>query len=301
MASPYDLHCHSTASDGTLTPGAVVERAAAAGVRVLALTDHDTLAGLAEAAPVAAALGLTLIGGVEISVTWAARTLHIVGLGVDPACELLQQGLRGLRAQREVRAGEIGRRLVQAGFADALAGARAYARGDLVSRSHFARFLVDRGVAADVRGVFQHFLVAGKPGYVPGEWTTLEDATRWIISAGGLPVIAHPARYRFTRTRMKRLIGEFRDCGGIALEVMSGSHSRDDAFVFARHAREERLLASAGSDYHGPENPWIDLGRLPAMPEGCRPIWTWPGFPTPAEPRATADVRLAVPRLAVAC
>jgi hypothetical protein len=256
----------------------LVERAAAAGVETLALTDHDTLAGLAEARAAADALGLRLIPGVEVSVTWGGRTVHVVGLGLDTACKTLADGLAGLQDYRVWRAEEIGRRLAKAGYAGALEGAKQHAAGALIGRTHFARFLVERGAASDIRDVFKRFLVAGKPGHVPGEWTTLEQALGWIHAAGGIAVIAHPARYNFTRTKMRRLLGELKECGGRGLEVVSGSHSKDDYFVYARHAREEGLLASAGSDYHGPEKPWIELGRLPPLPDGCTPVWTAPAL-----------------------
>lgn len=272
-----DLHTHSTASDGTLTPRALIERAAAAGVGVLALTDHDTTDGLAEAQAAAHELGIVLIPGVEISVTWNARTIHVVGLKLDAGNPQLSQGLAAALAFRAWRAEEMGRRLAKHGIADAYEGARALSNGTLIGRTHFARFLVRQRIAADTGEVFKRFLTSGKPGHVAGEWATLETAVGWIRAAGGQAVLAHPARYSLTRTRMQRLLGEFRECGGVGIEVVTGSHSRDDAFNFARHAREQRLLASAGSDYHGPENPWLDLGRLPALPEGCRPIWhDWP-------------------------
>jgi predicted metal-dependent phosphoesterase TrpH len=283
MQQSPDLHTHSTASDGTLAPADLVARAAAAGVRTMALTDHDTIAGVAEAEAAAAEFDLDLIPGVEVSVTWGGRTVHIVGLGVDPGCEALTAGLKGLQEHRVWRAEEIGRRLAQAGYPGALAGARAEAAGDLVGRTHFARFLVKEGVADDIRDVFKRFLVSGKPGHVAGEWTTLDQAVGWIRAAGGVAVIAHPARYNFTRTKMRRLIGEFRECGGEALEVVSGSHSRDDYFVFARHAAENGLFASAGSDYHGPDKPWIELGRLPALPDGCTPVWSSGRLEIPVE------------------
>ena len=278
MQKTPDLHTHSTASDGTLTPGELVARAAAAGVEVMALTDHDTLDGIAEALRAARETELRLIPGVEVSVTWGGRTVHVVGLDLDPGSDVLLEGLARLQDYRIWRAEEIARRLEQAGFPGALEGARAEAGDGLIGRTHFARFLVRRGAAGDVRGVFQRFLVKGKPGHVAGEWSTLEQAVGWIRAAGGDAVIAHPARYKFTRSKMIRLLGEFRECGGRGLEVVSGSHSRDDYFVFARHAREQRLLASAGSDYHGPDNTWIELGRLPALPEGCTPIWSLSGF-----------------------
>jgi predicted metal-dependent phosphoesterase TrpH len=268
-----DLHTHSTASDGTLSPTHLLERAAAAGVAVLALTDHDTLAGLAEAAAAAAALGLVLIPGAELSVTWGGRTVHIVGLNLDVDSPPLNAGLGRLLAYRGWRAEEIGRRLDRHGIRDAFAGARDLAGGSLVGRTHFARLLVRRGLAESERDVFKHFLVQGKPGHVQGEWATLEEAVGWIRTAGGQAVIAHPARYGLTRTRIRALLGAFRELGGSAVEVVCGSHSKDDAFVFARHARDHGLLASAGSDYHGPECPWLDLGRLPPLPADCTPVW----------------------------
>lgn len=277
MIPSPDLHTHSTASDGTLTPRALVERAAGRGVPVLALTDHDTLDGLAEAASAACELGVTLVPGVEISVTWNARTIHVVGLGVDPDAPALRRGLAGLLEFRAWRAEEIGRRLAAHGFPDAFEGARALSNGTLIGRTHFARFLVGRRVAADTGGVFKRFLTRGKPGHVAGDWASLEDALGWIRAAGGQAVLAHPARYKLTRTKMIGLLGQLRELGGAGLEVVSGSHSRDDAFRFAQFAREQRLLASAGSDYHGPETPWLDLGRLPPLPPGCTPIWhDWP-------------------------
>jgi len=278
MFKTPDLHTHSTASDGTLSPTALIERAADVGVEVMALTDHDSVAGIAEATQAAVSAGLILIPGVEVSVTWSGRTVHVVGLDLNPACEALLQGLRRLQRYREWRAEEIARRLEKAGFVGAFDGASAYAEGGLIARTHFARFLVQRGAAQDIRGVFRRFLVKGKPGHVQSEWTSLEEAVGWIRAAGGHAVIAHPARYGLTRGKMLRLIGEFRECGGRALEVVSGSHSRDDYFVFARHAAEHRLLASAGSDYHGPDNPGIELGRLPPLPDGCTPIWSLSGF-----------------------
>jgi 3',5'-nucleoside bisphosphate phosphatase len=272
MQSP-DLHTHSTASDGTLSPDSLMRRASGAGVQVIALTDHDTTDGLAEAQITADALGIRLIPGVEISVTWGGRTVHVVGLNIDPENPELQDGLSRLLAYRGWRAEEIGRRLAKQGIEGAYEGARAFSNGRLIGRTHFARYLVQQGRATDLRDVFSRFLVTGKPGHVPGEWATLEDATRWIRGAGGQAVIAHPARYKLTRTRLLKLLGELRECGGAGLEVVSGSHSRDEILTFASVAREQCLLASAGSDFHGPDNPWIDLGRLPALPAGCTPIW----------------------------
>jgi hypothetical protein len=274
MPLAYDLHMHSTASDGTLAPAALVARAAAAGVRVLSLTDHDTTDGCAEAAGEAARLGVEFLPGVEVSVTWKAMTIHIVGLGVDPANPTLQAGLAGLRAFRDWRAAEIGRRLARdGGIAGTYERARDLSNGRLISRTHFARALVERGHAQSVRDVFKRFLVHGRPGHVPGQWSALGDAVEWITGAGGIAVIAHPARYPLNRTQFLRLAGEFKAAGGTAMEVVSGSHSPDDNRTMAARSQAFALLASAGSDYHGPEQPYLELGRLPSLPVGCEPIW----------------------------
>ncbi len=269
----YDLHTHSVYSDGQLTPAALIERAASHGVDVLALTDHDVTDGLPEARAAATAAGIELVAGVEISVTWGALTVHVVGLQIDAAHAALQQGLAGLRDFREWRAEEIGRRLAKDGIDGATAGARARAQRGLVSRTHFAHFLVESGHAADVRSVFKKYLVRGKPGYVPGQWATLDAAVGWIRAAGGQAVLAHPARYKLTATRLKKLLEEFRSVGGQAIEVISGSHTRDDVFRFAQLARAYGLQASTGSDFHSPHNCYMDLGPLPPLPEGCVPVW----------------------------
>lgn len=279
MPVEYDLHSHSIASDGTLTPAELVQQAHAAGVQVLALTDHDTTDGITAAGASADELGLQLVPGVEVSVSWQSLTVHILGLGIDPRCSALQSGLQRLRAARDWRAGEIGRRLDKAGIPGAFDGAAALTRGRIVSRTHFARFLVQQGHARNLREVFKRYLVHGKPGHVSGEWASLEEALGWIRQAGGLAVIAHPARYRMTASKLRRLIGEFRELGGVGLEVVSGSHTRDNIHAMAALARTEELLASRGSDYHGPENPWVKLGDLAELPGGCMPVWeseAWP-------------------------
>ncbi len=269
----HDLHSHSTASDGTLSPAELVRRAHAQGVDVLALTDHDSTAGVAEASEAAAPLGLRLLPGVEVSVTWNGVTIHILGLNVDPGHAGLQQGLARLRARRNERSIEIARRLAKAGIEGALEGARAYASGAIISRTHFARFLVEQGHAKDMRKVFKKFLVHNRPGYVAGDWAGLEEAVGWILAAGGQAVIAHPARYRLSATRLRQFIGEFKDCGGQGIEVVSGSHSAGDVQGMAQYARRFELLASCGSDYHGPEQPWVELGQLTPLPKNCTPVW----------------------------
>lgn len=275
----YDLHSHSTASDGTLSPAVLLGKACAAGVDVLALTDHDTLDGIATARQAADGLDMALIPGVEISVTWKTMTVHILGLNVDPDNPAMLAGLRDLRVTREQRAHQIGHKLAKAGIPGALEGARLQSSGRILSRTHFAHFLVASGRATSVRDVFRHFLVKGKPGYVRGEWASMEQALGWIRGAGGLPVIAHPARYRLTRRKLNTLVGEFRETGGMGLEVVSGSHSRDETLHMAAVSRTHKLYASCGSDYHGPEKPWVELGRLGRFPDGCTPIWQaddWP-------------------------
>jgi len=273
MYNIYDLHTHSTASDGTLSPTELVEKADNAGVKILALTDHDTLSGLAEAQATADKLDIVLINGVEISVTWQKTTIHIVGLNIDATDSTLIDGLATLSDFRQWRAEEIGRKLDKAGFPGGYEYAAKTASGSLITRTHFARFLVEKGHAKDVRDVFKKFLVKGKPGFVDGKWVPLAEAVKWIKDAGGQAAIAHPARYRLTRSKLRRLIKDFLDAGGDALEVVSGSHSKDEFFTMAQHAKDFSMLSSAGSDYHGPENPWVRLGQLAQLPRACQPIW----------------------------
>lgn len=286
MSLHYDLHSHSLASDGTLSPSELVRDASAAGVDVLALTDHDETGGLHEACVAAQDSGLHLIPGVEVSVTWNKQTIHVVGLRIDPQSSPLQQGLEKLREFRNWRAEEMGRRLAKHGIEGAFPAASRLARGRIISRTHFAQFLAGEGHARSVRDVFKYFLKPRKPGYVPGEWATLEEALGWIHEAGGQAVIAHPARYTMSASKRRKLFGEFVELGGEGLEVVSGSHSRGDSFTMAQYAKQFGLLASSGSDYHGPENPWIALGRLPPLPKSCEPIWVGWGLELPEQVRA---------------
>ena len=273
MSQIYDLHAHSTASDGTLSPAELMQHAHAAGVNVMALTDHDTTAGIAEARDTATQLGMEFIPGVELSVTWDNRTVHIVGLGIDENSEPIQAGIKKLMDFRQWRAEEIGRRLEKAGYPDMCEKAKAYSNGRLIGRVHFARALVAAGHADTVGAVFKKFLVGGKPGFVPGAWAELGDVVKWIREAGGRAIIAHPARYDMTRTKLRQLIADFKELGGEGFEVCSGSHSKDDVNTMAQHARDFDLLASAGSDFHGPENPWVNLGQLAPIPQGLKPVW----------------------------
>jgi len=274
MSRIYDLHCHSTASDGDLSPAELVQRAHDQRVDVLALTDHDVTDGLSEAANTAATLGMGFVPGIEISVTWQKQTIHVVGLHIDPESQELQLGLAKLREFRNWRAEEIGRRLEKKGIAGAYEGARQLAKGAILSRTHFAQFLVANGYAKDMRELFKRYLIKNKPGYVPGEWASLEEAVGWIVNSGGQAVIAHPARYKVTATRLRRLIKDFKQAGGGGFEVVSGTHSNDEIKYMGRLANQFGLLASCGSDFHSPNNVYLELGRLPAMPEACMPVWS---------------------------
>ncbi len=273
-----DLHCHSSISDGTLAPAAVVERAHRNGVSVLALTDHDEVAGLVEAQQRATALGIAFVPGVEVSVTWAGATIHIVGLRIDAAHPTLVAGLAQTRDGRDVRAQAIAAELQAVGVPEAYRGALGHAGNPaLLSRSHFARHLVETGVCADMRDAFARFLVAGKPGYVPHQWAHLSDALSWIHAAGGTAVMAHPGRYRLTETARHVLLTEFCEAGGQAIEVVCGSHTPDQYREFAELAQRFGLRASRGSDFHDPDESRHDLGTLPDLPATLCPVWhDWP-------------------------
>lgn len=269
-----DLHCHSTASDGLLSPAELVRRAHANGVDMLALTDHDETAGLAEAAEEARGLGLRLISGVEISVTWSAHTVHVVGLGIDAANPTLATGLAWVRGSRKRRAGRIAEELAKLGIAGSLQGAMGYAENpELIGRKHFARFLAQMNYARDVKSVFQQYLVRGKPGYVPQQWASLADAVSWINASGGLAVVAHPGRYKLSPEETRMLLREFRDCAGKAIEVLTGSHTPEQYKRYVQLARETGLAASRGSDFHGPGESKVELGALPQLPDGIKRVW----------------------------
>ena len=270
-----DLHSHSTVSDGVLTPAELVERAAGRGVQLFSLTDHDEVSGLAEAEATARALGLAFVHGVEISVTWATTTVHIVGLGIDPAHRPLLQALARVRSGRMARAQQMADGLAAAGIEDAYEGALRFVRNpDLISRTHFARHLVESGICRDVRDVFKRYLVAGKPGYVSHEWAHLDEAVRWISEAGGVAVLAHPGRYRVGELKLHELVHEFREAGGVAIEVVTSNHSPEQTRQFARVALEMDLEASRGSDFHGPgEAENVELGAVAPLPAGLTPVW----------------------------
>lgn len=270
-----DLHCHSVVSDGTLTPEALALRARENGVQVWALTDHDEVGGQSRARTAAQDLGMRYISGVEISVSWANQTLHIVGLGIDENNPQLIQGLYDTRNGRTNRAKAISAELEKIGIQNAYAGAlRFVGNPELISRTHFARHLVESGVCASTEEVFQNYLVAGKPGFVDHVWANLADAIQWITGAGGIAIIAHPGRYRYSDLQKEELYAQFKDLGGKGIEVVTGSHTPEEYAIFAKVAQRYGFLASRGSDFHSPDESDIDLGCLPNLPAPLRPVWS---------------------------
>jgi hypothetical protein len=268
-----DLHCHSNVSDGALPPAEVARRAARSGVEVWALTDHDQLAGLAQAREAARDAGMRFIDGVEISVTWRGSTIHVVGLRIDPANQALASGLARVRGGRLERARQMAQELKEAGIDGAFEGALRHAENPaMVSRTHFARYLAEVGAVHEMKDAFGKYLVPGKPGYVPHQWAALGDAVAWILGAGGQAVLAHPGRYGLSAAAMDALLAEFRTAGGEAIEVVTGSHSPEQYRHFGAVARHQGFAASRGSDFHGPEEG-AEFGTLPPLDPSLRPVW----------------------------
>lgn len=277
MAAQIDLHCHSTISDGLLAPQDIVALAAKSGIKVMALTDHDDITGLPIARDAALEHGIHFVNGVEISVTWKKRTLHIVGLKFDAENEALKSALAAVRIGRDERAVQMAEGLAKVGIASAYEGAKEIAKQSILTRSHFAQFLAKNGHAKDVKSVFKKFLVKGKPGFVDHKWMDLESAVSLITNAGGQAVIAHPGRYDLGAINMMLLMHEFRSYGGAAIEVVTGSHNPPQYQQFAKIAHRFSLKASLGSDYHGPGLSYMAMGCVPDLPAGCNPVWAdWP-------------------------
>ncbi|MET3105777.1 putative metal-dependent phosphoesterase TrpH [Oxalobacteraceae bacterium GrIS 1.18] len=269
-----DLHCHSTVSDGLLSPTEIATRAHQHGVDVWALTDHDEISGVATAREVAKNLGMRHVGGVEISVTWAKRTIHIVGLQIDETNAGLVQGLDDTRHGRKQRAMQIGTLLAEVGIPNAFEGAQRYVGNpDLISRTHFARYMVEGGYCKDISEVFKNYLVEGKPGFVEHRWAALQDAVQWIKNAGGVAVVAHPGRYDLSQLEMAAFLDEFKQHGGLGIEVVTGSHTPDQFIEYAKVAEQYGFLASRGSDFHGPGESITELGALPPLPANLTPVW----------------------------
>lgn len=277
MSQTIDLHSHSTVSDGLLSPEELVLNAVRCGVKVLALTDHDDVGGVALARQVAEENDIHFIDGVEISVTWKKRTLHIVGLKIDPNNENLKTVLAQVRKDREVRAQQISDDLARVGIQGAYEGAKAFAKDAIITRMHFAHFLIEDGHAKNKKAVFKKFLVKGKPGFVDHQWMSLEQAVKLIKQAGGTAVIAHPGRYDIGMINTPLLMKEFKSYGGEAIEVVTGSHKPEHFTKFAKVAEKHGLKASRGSDFHGIGVSFMEVGRLPALPASCVPVWqAWP-------------------------
>lgn len=268
-----DLHCHSTASDGALSPAALVERAASRGVTHLSLTDHDTIAGLAEAQAAARAEGIVMIPGVELSCLWKSRTIHIVGLDFDPEEEGFRHALEQQNENRWARARMIAERLGKLGIDDLLTRASEAAGGDVPGRPHFARVLTEAGVVRNTAQAFKRYLGSGKVGDVKAFWPELSEVVRWILEAGGVAVLAHPRKYQLTATKLRELTADFRRAGGQAIEVSTSGQSSGDLGFLAELCRKENLLASQGSDFHFPGAPWCELGKIMKMPDGLEPVW----------------------------
>lgn len=270
-----DLHCHSVISDGTLSPEELALRAKSNGVDLWSLTDHDEIGGQERAIKAARSVGLSYLTGTEISVSFAGKTVHIVGIGFDHLQTNLVEGLQSTRGGRDERALEMSQQLERVGIKGAYLGALKYAGNpELISRTHFARFLVDTGVCSDTSEVFRKYLTDGKPGFVEHKWATLANAVTWITKAKGVAVIAHPARYGFTPNEEYALFSEFKEHGGKGVEVITGSHTSEEAVRYADVAREFGLCASRGSDFHSPTESRIDLGTLPQLPADLTPVWS---------------------------
>lgn len=274
----HDLHSHSTRSDGRLSPTELVARAHEQGVETLALTDHDTTDGLDEANAAATKAGIDLIAGVEISVTWQKRTLHIVGLAVEPNEPTLASGLAELQNVRIQRAAAIGDKLDKLGVVNAFERAKAYAGDGQIGRNHFARLLVENGVCGSFQQAFKQYLKPGRNAHVAVEWAGFEQALSWIHAAGGLAVLAHPLGYRFSASWRRRMLAAFAQAGGDAVELCTGTTTADDIARIARESDMQQLYGSLGSDFHSPEQHWLELGRLAALPTDVTPVWQAPAF-----------------------
>ena len=269
-----DLHSHSTASDGLLPAADVARRAAQNGVELMALTDHDNLDGLAAARAAADDAGMRFVNGVEVSIEWGGLQVHVLGLAFDGDDAALNDGLAAIRSGRVDRARRMSAEFEKIGIQGTFDGAMRHAENpSLISRAHFARYLVEIGVCRDVRSVFESYLVPGRPGYVDHRWATLAEAVGWIVGAGGVAAVAHPGRYKFSRSELRRFLDEFKALGGQAIEVVSGSHSADNVALFSRLAREYDFLASCGSDFHGPGESYVDLGQLAPLASDLKPVW----------------------------
>ena len=273
MTETYDLHSHSNASDGALSPTELVQRAHEHGVTSLALTDHDTVAGLSEAQTAATAAGIELIPGIELSTSWQNKCFHIVGLGIDPAYPPLAEATRNLQIMRSERAEKIAEKLEKKRIPGALAAVKKAAGDGMITRTHFADFLLSQFHVSTQQEAFDRYLGAGKDAYVATIWAEMELAVNWITGSGGVAVLAHPLRYKLTASWMRRLLAAFKEAGGLGIEVVTGRYNSDEIKLVAGYAKRFELAGSVGSDFHSPANQWVELGRLAPLPENITPVW----------------------------
>ncbi|MEE7627903.1 PHP domain-containing protein [Methylobacter sp. Wu8] len=273
MTETYDLHSHSNASDGALSPTELVQRAHEHGVTSLALTDHDTVVGLSEAQVAATAAGIELIPGIELSTSWQNKCFHIVGLGIDPAYPPLAEATRNLQIMRTERAEKIAEKLEKKRIPGALAAVKKAAGNGMITRTHFADFLLSQFHVSTQQEAFDRYLGAGKDAYVATIWAEMELAVNWITGSGGVAVLAHPLRYKLTASWMRRLLAAFKEAGGLGIEVVTGRYNSDEIKLVAGYAKRFELAGSVGSDFHSPANQWVELGRLAPLPENVKPVW----------------------------
>lgn len=268
-----DLHTHSTCSDGALAPEALVERAAAAGIEVLALTDHDTIRGLAAADRRARALGVDLVAGVEISASWRGQSIHVLGLWIDPESAPLRAALDGQAAHRALRMRKICARLGDLGLPGGRLLAAVEAQPGLPTRSHLAAALVADGIVSRTDEAFRKYLKRGRAAHVAADWPALAVVVGWILAAGGVPCLAHPARYTLSAGARRQLLAEFAASGGTSIEVVTGANAAHHIDACAQLALRFGFAGSVGSDFHDPESTWNPLGRLAKLPHGVIPVW----------------------------
>lgn len=273
MCPVYDLHTHTTASDGQLSPEELVIQAKACGIDVLAVTDHDTTSGIAQAVDEAHRQNIKLLPGIELSVSWRDKDFHIVGLDIDPDNKALKKSIQKTRVLREERAIEIGKRLGESGVSNAYHEAREIAGDHTLTRSHFARVLIKQGFAKDTREVFRKYLIHNKPGFVKTKWIEMDDGIKLIKDSAGVAILAHPMRYNITASWLRRFLVAFKESGGNGIEVVTGSSTADEIRMAASHAERFKLMGSAGSDFHGFDDSWIKLGQLAGMPKSITPVW----------------------------
>lgn len=273
MTEKYDLHCHSTASDGALSPTMLIKRAKEQGVTALALTDHDTTTGYQEARTAANETNLTLIPGIELSASWQGKTFHIVGLGIDPEYQPLFEATRHLQTVRLERAEKIAEKLEKKRITGALEAVMKAAGDSMITRTHFADFLVSQNHVSTQQEAFDRYLASGKPAYMATVWAELDLAVNWITQSGGIAVLAHPLRYKLTPKWMQRLLTAFKQAGGQGIEVITGRCNTDEIKLAAKYASNFELAGSVGSDFHNPNNQWVELGRLAPLPANIKPVW----------------------------